>query len=66
MENGEIDPEVATTSYLGLRQSTLRLRARRWRKFRDWLTIVQGRIVPNSVYEVAEYMSHLVGTSAWC
>eukprot|EP00971_Amphidinium_carterae_P261720 5192036-Amphidinium_carterae.1 len=53
IENGEVDPEVASASYLGLRHSTLRLRARRWRKFRDWLTIVKGRIVPHSVYEVA-------------
>ena len=59
VREGHVDRNVATQSLLGLRAGTLRLRARRWQKFRTWLEQLKGRPTPSNIYEVAEYIMHL-------
>ena len=59
VNTGKVTRDVATHSLLGLRAGTLRLRARRWEKFRAWLLHVKGRSTPTTIYEVAEYIQDL-------
>eukprot|EP00971_Amphidinium_carterae_P325216 6455385-Amphidinium_carterae.1 len=58
----------------GLRYRTLRNRARRWQKFRNWLFVVKQRYVPEDEYDFCEYIIDLeraecgptVPRDAWC